>query len=114
MKVAPGLIAPPAAEPCRAMVAAVTLGAWKSVLALAAPAPAPGRCHVADAVVTPTRNTARSTRPRRGCSRPLRRASIERPLGAGGRGGQADRERRSLAEFVGALIHRNGACGVDV
>src|SRR5689334_3203053 len=96
------------------MVAPVMFGAWKSMLAAAAPAPAPGRCHVADAVVTPTRNTARSTRLRRGCSKPLRRASIGSALRAGGRGGQVDRERRSLAGVVGARVHRDRPGGVDV
>src|SRR6185312_3232884 len=113
--VAPGLIAPPAAvTPCGAMVPPVTPGAWKSMLARAAPAPAPGRCHVADAVVTPARNTTRSTRLRRGCSMPLRRAGIGTALGAGGRGGQVDRERRSLARVVGGAAHRDGARGVDI
>src|SRR5207247_1602370 len=82
---APGLIAPPTVAPWGAIALPVTLGEWKSMLAAAAPAPAPGRCHVADAVVTPARNTTRSTRLRRGCSMPLRRASIETALCAGGR-----------------------------
>src|SRR2546423_15162923 len=84
-------MAPPAAvAPCGAMVLAVTVGAWKSMLALAAPDPAPGRCHVADAVVTPARNTTRSTRGRRGGSMPLRRAGVGTAPSACGPGGQGD------------------------
>src|SRR5690242_20624310 len=64
--------------PCGAIVSPVTIGAWKSTLAWASPAPSPGRCHDADAVVAPAMIAATASSPRRGRSMPRRRPSIVR------------------------------------